>query len=307
MRARRWAAPTGWLLMVIACTPEGAEGWTVRSPVWIRQTGTIADVRLRESSGAARGRVNPELVWTHNDSGNDPLIFAIDTTGAVRAVLTVAGARNRDWEAIAAGPCGDEACLYLGDVGDNTARRRDVVLYRLLEPDLRGRTDDRQRPSIETVRIRDSVRVHLERGPRDIEAMVLAADGDVALISKGWRERPLVFRVSGSAWETGSALAAVVDSLPIRTGVFHGQLITDAALSPDFGTLAVRSYTHVFLFRSRGGDSAWLPDDPVVACDIRGREPQGEGLTWWGEALLLTSERPAGQVAPIHVLRCDAP
>lgn len=307
MRAWRWAAPTGWLLLIIACASEGAEGWTVRPPVWTRQTGTITDVRLRESSGAARGWVNPELIWTHNDSGNDALIFAIDTTGAVRAVLTVAGARNRDWEAIAAGPCGDEACLYLGDVGDNTARRRDVMLYRILEPDLRALRQDRERPPIETVRIRDSVRVQLERGPRDIEAMVLAADGDVALISKGWRERPLVFRVSGSGWETGSARAVVVDSLPIRTGVLHGQLITDAALSPDLGTLAVRSYTHVFLFRSRDPDAAWLPNEPAVACDIRGREPQGEGLTWWDEALLLTSERPAGQQAPIHLLRCDAP
>ena len=55
--------------------------------------------------------------------------------GAVTGQLRVTGAAVEDWEAIAVGPCGSGSCLYIGDIGDNDARRKRITIYRVPEPD----------------------------------------------------------------------------------------------------------------------------------------------------------------------------
>ena len=68
----------------------------------------------------------PGIIFGLNDSGHEPLLFAFDSTGRSRGVWRVNGARNLDWEAAASGPCeagSDRRCLYIGDVGDNEARK----------------------------------------------------------------------------------------------------------------------------------------------------------------------------------------
>ena len=85
----------------------------------VRRTGTFAHPLLDESSGVAASRRQPGVLWTMNDSGNDAWIFATDTMGRDHGALAVADARNRDWEAIALGPCGTQECLYIADTGDN--------------------------------------------------------------------------------------------------------------------------------------------------------------------------------------------
>jgi hypothetical protein len=299
-------APAATLLALVAggCGLAGAAPWPTRPPAWIHRTGTITDPRLPESSGAARGRVNPDLVWTHNDSRNDPVLYAIDTAGTVRAAVRVAGARNVDWEAMAAAPCGDDECLYVGDVGDNGGRRPSVTIYRVVEP-LVG-------PAAEgvadgwSVPVRDSLVLRLEGGPRDVESLAVTRAGDVVLVARGWFGRPGVYQAGSGAWAAGRATARRTGTLPVATGMLAHRLLTDAALSPDGRLLAVRSYREVFLFRVEGRAPA-LRFQPLVACSVRGYEPQGEGVTWWdGTTLLLTSERGRRDAAaPVHRLRCD--
>src|SRR5262245_40761495 len=84
----------------------------------------LADLQCREiteSSGIAASRRNPNLLWTHNDSGDRPLIYAFDRRGRHRGVWQVLGAKAEDWEdmAIGPGPNRGMAYVYLGDIGDN--------------------------------------------------------------------------------------------------------------------------------------------------------------------------------------------
>src|ERR1044072_9082921 len=60
---------------------------------------------LVENSAAAMSVHQPGVLFTINDSGNDPLLFAIDTTGANRGMWLVSGVANADWEAASIGPC----------------------------------------------------------------------------------------------------------------------------------------------------------------------------------------------------------
>src|SRR5690606_997826 len=100
----------------------------------LTRMGTIERKGLTESSGVAPSTRRPGVFWTFEDSGNEPELYAIDSTGTDLGRLVLSNARNEDWEAIAAGPCGTEMCLYIGDVGDNLELRPSRAIYRVREP-----------------------------------------------------------------------------------------------------------------------------------------------------------------------------
>jgi len=252
------------------------------------------------------------VFWTLNDSGNDERLFAFDSAGRDLGAVRVQGARNRDWEAMATGPCDAGRCLYVGDVGDNLARRDAVVLWRIPEPAPpgAGRQTDSEPATALVIRYPD--------GPRDVEALWVDADTVIWLATKRPMRDPqrqrrpaLVYRVSASAWRRAEAvadtfMAELVDSLPIvprneRT------MVTDAALSNPFGDatrdslLAVRSYGELLVLRV--GLRSGRPLGVVAHCDLVAlREAQGEGVTWLPDGrVLLTSEK---RHAPLRALRC---
>ncbi len=104
---------------------------------------TIRDPRVTESSGLAASVLHPGVLYTHNDSGDAPRVFAIGPDGGVLAVLTLGGASARDWEAMAAGR--DDAgrpALFVGDIGDNLhGAWPSVSVYRVPEPSTLRRTN----------------------------------------------------------------------------------------------------------------------------------------------------------------------
>jgi hypothetical protein len=287
-------------------TETDSMGVAARSVTTIRLN---APPELVENSAAAMSARQPGVLFSLNDSGNDPLLFALDTTGANRGVWRVLGATNVDWESAAVAPCSPaergSSCVYIGDTGDNNSRHPFRVIYRVREPAASGARD--------TVRA-ERLRYVYADGPHDVEAMYVAPAGDVVLITKrpsaggGGRLRPaLVFSIPASAWGAkGYARASLVDSLPIVPGSAPLRLITDAALSPDAKHLAVRTYVQVFLFAT--GPNGFVDHRvPPSVCNIASLgEPQGEGVTWADNRgrLVFTSE---GHDVPLHLATCPLP
>src|SRR5215207_1575918 len=66
--------------------------------------GTVANPVLVEISGVAASRAHPGVLWTHNDSGGAPEVYAVAQDGADLGTYAVDGARATDWEDIAVGP-----------------------------------------------------------------------------------------------------------------------------------------------------------------------------------------------------------
>lgn len=65
-------------------------------------------------------------LWTHNDSGNQAMLYKIDTlTGLILQTITLTGAENTDWEDIAQ----DDEHIYIGDFGNNFGNRTDLKIY----------------------------------------------------------------------------------------------------------------------------------------------------------------------------------
>jgi hypothetical protein len=274
--------------------------------------------KLVENSIAVTSASQPGVIFGLNDSGHEPLLFAFDSLGRARGLWDVAGARNRDWEAAALGPCGAAgsggSCLYIGDVGDNDARKTSQSVYRVREPTVPPLDVG---PSDAIARLTNVSRVDFRYSdePHDVEAMYVARDGSILLITKRRlldeqrRPRPaLIFRIPATAWDSsGMVIASLVDSLPLVPGSAEGRQVTDASLSMDGKLLAVRTYSEAFVYAV---DSAsGLPRRDVVpgTCRIDWlRQRQGVGIGWWWDQrrLVLTSE---GRNAPLYVVACPLP
>ena len=92
-----------------------------------------------ELSGIVRSRSSDNVFWIHNDSGDQPRVFAIDSTGKFYQSsryrnyegITIAGATNVDWEDIT---MDDKDNLVIADIGNNYNDRKDLVLYVVPEP-----------------------------------------------------------------------------------------------------------------------------------------------------------------------------
>src|SRR5687767_3394126 len=87
--------------------------------------GEIRSAEITESSGLAASRCQPNVLWTHNDSGDGPYIYAIDPSGANLGTFKVPNAENEDWEDIAGFKDTDGRCyLFIGEIGNTEKLER---------------------------------------------------------------------------------------------------------------------------------------------------------------------------------------
>ena len=228
----------------------------------------ISDTRLTEISGLAYSQLYDDIVWTHNDSGGGPKLYAIDTRSCeTAAVLTMRGVPARDIEAIAAGVNAiGERVLWVADIGDNTASRTTVSIYEVREP--RNLVSQKVTPKRYQVRYSQ---------PQDAEALVADPASDrLWIISKGV--------LGGSVWEVPSPLWPGKVPALRKIGEEEG-FVTDAAMSPDASRYAVRDYSEVRIYKGR-------PAGELIARMPLPDQVQGEAVTWTpdGRALLIASE-----------------
>jgi hypothetical protein len=268
--------------------------WEMRRGTDARRTGVFQHPMLDESSGVAASRRQPGVLWTLNDSGNDAWIFATDTLGRDHGAFMVIGAENRDWEAIALGPCGSRDCLYIADTGDNGRNLPTARIYRVPEPTIPAR-------NLRT-RAAEVLEFRYPGGSPDVEAAFVGGDGTVYLITKARGKAPVAYRVRPEAWEEDkTASAEAIGKLSIDSGSL-GNRVTDAALSPSGDRVAVRTYLAVYLFRLTS-QGTLVPLG--VACDAAGLQLQGEGISWLDErVLVLTSEGGFGSPGTIVLIEC---
>ena len=301
---------TWWSQRALAAHLEGRKAYAARV---LEVVGVLPD-ELRESSGLAISRTQPGILWSHNDSGDGPNLYAVDMSGKLLAKFRMANALARDWEDIAAGPCPDEMaktappkseCLYIADTGDNDQVRPEVTIYIVVEPRV-GDPGAQARPL--TAR---SFHYRYPDKPTDAEALAVLPNRDLTIVSKGRNGTIDFFSISAEtvarAIASGETVTArLVGDTGIKPEPRTGQLVTAAAISPDGMTLAVRTYYEVYFFRlvNDGGQIRWR--DLQRPCSLGDAEPQGEGVDFLdANTLLLTSEQARGRPGTIHRLQCS--
>ncbi len=86
---------------------------------------------LNEASGVEKIN-DSDLLWMLNDSGNEPIIYGVDTKGKIIRKIIIE-AKNKDWEDITSD---SEGNLYIGDFGNNNNKRKDLKILKIKYQDL---------------------------------------------------------------------------------------------------------------------------------------------------------------------------
>ena len=245
---------------------------------------TLVNVpQLSEASGLALSRRVPGRLWTHNDSGQ-PVLFALDARGAVTGQLRVSGARVEDWEAVAVGPCGTGSCIYIGDIGDNDAKRRGITVYRVPEPD--GATG--------TAAVTDTLRATYPDGPHDAETL-LVAGGRLYIVTKGETGPVGLYRFPAQLQSGTSMKLERVGEMSLTADA--DTRITDGSVSPDDQWVVLRSKSALTFYRA--SDLLAGKWNAASTVDLKPlQEPQGEGLALGAENTIFLAGEGGGNKQP---------
>lgn len=248
----------------------------------------LRDADIDELSGIAASHREQLIFWMHNDSGDEPRLFALDSTGRTLAVCMLTNAGNVDWEDMASVMIDGNSWLYIGDIGDNAARRKDISIYRIREPQLSTAWD--RHPLTATA---ERARFTYEDGPRDCEALAVdPRDGTIILVEKSGASQPAVYRAS---WPgdggTGVLTRAGAIDIPFAFSLLRS--VTGADLSVQGDRMIVRCYGGI-LERTGGTTdslSALLgPNDWATLPGAALFQPEAVCYTADGHAVITGSE-----------------
>lgn len=170
---------------------------------------TAVDVRgrlpeeTRESSGLLlRGGV----LITHNDSGNEPVLYELDTVSLqVLRRVRVLGVSNTDWEDLAE----DDQYLYIGDIGNNLGMRQDLKVLRIAKSEYDQ--NDAVHAEVIAYQYEDQTD-YSDNGNSDWDAEALVSYGDSLLLFT-------------KQWKSGGT---VVYSLPKAPGTYRARRIAES-------------------------------------------------------------------------------
>ena len=294
--------PATALILTATLAPVAAGQAPVR--LQVLDTAVFRSPRVVESSGVTPSTRRAGVLWTHNDSGDEPRLYATDSAGDDLGSVRVAGARNVDWEDLGAGPCAPAPtrCLYIADIGDNARARDHIVIYRLAEPDPPAAASD----TLRSVGIDQATSLRYPDHPHDAEAVVVDGPDRILVITKEILGRPRVYRLPprSTPQRPGAVdTLRLVGLLDLAPSLARLRVVTGAAVSPDGRVAAVRTYSSVSFYRLRG-DSLPVPLTPPEGITIPFVEPQGEGIAFLSPTeLVLTSERGQSDHATIVRLR----
>ena len=274
---------------------------------------------LEEASGAAPSAYGAGAIWTHDDSGDDPRLVAVDTGGRSLAILRPTPIRRVDWEALERADCRSGRCIWIADTGDNQERRQNATLYRLPEPDPAG--DDAGPEEVELSARAVAFPVEFPDGPRDVEALFVLPGQRVHLVTKGRNDPVTVYRYPLPLRPGERVTLEPVQQLTDEPALLPDQ-VTGAAAGPDGTAVVVRTYRALTFYRVGAGVSEGGPPDgaaggdggallqplPGGSVDLTSlREAQGEGVAWLeGDRLALVSEAgPGGSRGGLRLLECE--
>ena len=257
------------------------------APVELKVCGNLKFAPIVESSGIVRSRLWPEVLWTHNDSGDRARIFPVKKDGSIISPswgdhpyegVILLDAVNVDWEDIAIDKSNN---LIIGAFGNNGNARRDLAIYILAEPNPYERYNTRILFKIPFV-YPDQKEFPAKKRNFDAEALFYAKDKLYILSKNRADDYTKLYRFDSTKTDAVNVLT-LISSFNIRSQV------TAADANSDGTKIAVLTYRAVWLFESQDGSDdyfngkiSWLPIKNGKIC---------EGICFYDDSLIISNEQ----------------
>lgn len=185
------------------------------------------DSQIHETSGLIN--IDGRFI-THNDSGNQPALYEIDTlSGDVIRTVIVDNASNVDWEDI----CFDDNYIFIGDIGNNSGSRTNLKVYRVLLDDYFNTINDTVSSSIIRLAYADQTDFSPSSYSTNFDAEALISlDDSLYIFTKNWGDNHT--NIYSLSKEPGDYEIHKVDSLNpegLITGAVYNKLSNEIILT----------------------------------------------------------------------------
>ena len=265
-------------------------------------TGKIESAEIKESSGLAASKCQPDVFWTHNDSGDEAFIYAVNKKGEKLGTWRVAGAKADDWEDIAGTKTASGECvLFIGDIGNNTRVRDEFTIYRVREPQVSTENESSSKKKPLPTESAEAIRFSYPEMRRDAETlMVHPSSGDIYILSKRLSGASAVYKLKSSFdLNKTNKLEKLADfSVPAIPNGF----LTGGDISPDGRRVVIcdyfTAYELVLPDAAKNFDEIWK--ETPLTIELGARE-QGESIAYSadGKSIFAGSENKKSPIIEV--------
>jgi hypothetical protein len=248
--------------------------------------GTIDSNEITESSGITASRCSENVYWTHNDSGGDAFLFAVNEKGKKLGTWKVTDAKNTDWEDIAAFKDEKGKCfLYVGEIGNNNRTRSEMTIYKVAEPKVSDSDKDSSIKKPSKTESAEAIKFSYPDGNYDSETLMIhPKTGDIYVLTKSLVGASEVFKI-------GKKTEKIADfSVPALPNGF----LTGGEVSPDGKRVILCDYFNAYEIvlpkEAKNFDEIWKEKPLVIEL---GERKQGEAICYTadGKGIIATSEK----------------
>ena len=265
--------------------------------------GAINNSKINEASGIASSKINPELIWVHNDSGDMARVYAIGLDGSYLGVLRLPGIIARDWEdmSLGPGPEDDTDYIYIGDIGDNFSKKNKKRIYRFKEPKLY--IDSLSIPFNIKINNVDKITFTYPENKSDSETLMIdPLTRDIHIITKR-ESSPYIYTLPYPQSTSATIVADFTGNLTIspKQPYLMSDMIVAGDISRDGSMILIKTYYQIILINR----DPELPFSSIIKEEQTALdyiiEPQGESTCWsWDQSGYFTISEQSND-APVHL------
>jgi len=253
---------------------------------------------MDETSGLAASGLYNDIYYAHNDSGDTSRFFAITADGHLKSTIYYTGI-NRDHLgvidcediAVGPGPLKGKSYVYVGDIGDNSANRAYITIYRA-EENKRWLTDSLTHTAVTKLNLK------YPDGAKDAESMAIdPIEKLLYIITK--RGDSVGVYTSPLKYKAGDTVTLQFRGRLFFEGLKPFKWITAADIAKDGQQILIRSYEKIYYWQRLKNEPIWqtLRRKPRELPYKQEKQGEAIGFTPDGKGYYTTSE---GAYAPIY-------
>lgn len=277
---------------------------------YLIEANKVRDDKLKEASGLAASGINKNVYWSHNDSGDSAVVFAVGSKGEVLGHFVLKDCLPVDIEdiAVGVGPNPGIYYIYLADIGDNTGKRKIKKIYRFAEPKISYVKKWQLITDYDVISFQ-----YPDNKKYDAETILLDPfTKDLIVITKrGSKSKeqfdhsfilPFPQKSDGKILEIKKSV-----DISIPPGLFIGYGITGGDISRDGCQLILKTYTNIYYWQKTVSQSfADFFKEKYTLLPYNSQEGQGEAVCFSGDGnhfLTIPEERLGEAYLSLYLLR----